>query len=79
MDASHQAPESGGDRLAERKRASRSVERCVAKVPEFSFGNFVMRDFTIMPKISNDALLGMNVLRPLRMEQQNGVMRIVVR
>lgn len=61
--------------------ANGSVEGCVAKVPEFSFGNFVMRDFevAIMPNMTNDALLGMNVLRLFQMEQQNGVMRIAVR
>jgi clan AA aspartic protease (TIGR02281 family) len=61
--------------------ANGSVQGCVAKAPKIQIGSFILRDFqvAIMPNQSTDALLGMNVLRMFRLEQQSGVMRISIR
>lgn len=58
--------------------ANGSVQGCVAKAPNIQIGNFVLRDFevAVMPNLPTDALLGMNMLRMFRLEQQSGVMRI---
>jgi clan AA aspartic protease (TIGR02281 family) len=58
--------------------ANGSVQGCVAKAPKIQIGNFVLRDFevAVMPNLPTDALLGMNILRMYRLEQQSGVMRI---
>lgn len=58
--------------------ANGSVQGCVAKAPKIQIGGFVLRDFevAIMPNLPTDALLGMNLLRMFRLEQQSGVMRI---
>lgn len=61
--------------------ANGPVQGCVAKAPKIQIGSFVLRDFevAVMPNLPTDALLGMNVMRLFRLEQQNGVMRISVR
>jgi clan AA aspartic protease (TIGR02281 family) len=63
---------------AEFRTGNGSVEGCVATVRELSFGDFRMRnvDIAIMPKLAGPALLGMNVLRHYRIEQQENSMRI---
>lgn len=61
--------------------ANGPAEGCIAKVGKLQIGEFVLRDFevAVMPNLPTDALLGMNVMRLFRLEQQNGVMRISVR
>ncbi len=57
------------------------VEGCVATVREIAFGEFRVRnvDVPIMPKLAGPALLGMNVLRHYRIEQEEDFMRISVK
>ncbi|HEU0233770.1 MAG TPA: retroviral-like aspartic protease family protein [Gallionella sp.] len=54
------------------------VPNCVVTVPDMSFGMFHFNNLivTIMPKLSVDALLGMDVLRRMKIEQQGDVMFI---
>jgi clan AA aspartic protease (TIGR02281 family) len=61
--------------------ANGPVQGCVVKVPKIQIGSFVLRDFeiAILPSLPTDALLGMNVMRLFRLEQQNGVMRLSIR
>jgi clan AA aspartic protease (TIGR02281 family) len=61
--------------------ANGTVQGCVAKAPKIQIGSFILRDFevAIMPNLPGGALLGMNVLRLFRLEQQGGVMRISIR
>ncbi|WP_324781030.1 retropepsin-like aspartic protease family protein [Thiobacillus sedimenti] len=61
--------------------ANGPAQGCVAKVSTIQIGDFVLRDFdvAVMPNLPTDALLGMNVMRMLRLEQQNGVMRLSIR
>ncbi|QOJ23051.1 MAG: retroviral-like aspartic protease family protein [Gammaproteobacteria bacterium] len=58
--------------------ANGQVNACLATVPELTFGAFKLAhvDVMIMPNMSGDALLGMNVLRNFRIEQAGKVMRI---
>lgn len=60
--------------------ANGPAQGCVAKVPKIQIGSFVLRDFevAVMPNLPADALLGMNVMRLFRLEQQHGVMRISI-
>lgn len=77
------ANKSGIDSCASRtfNTANGPAQGCVAKVPKIQIGGFVLRDFevAVMPNLSTDALLGMNVMRMFRLEQQNGVMRLSIR
>lgn len=61
--------------------ANGPAQGCVAKVSKIQIGGFVLRDFevAVMPNLPTDALLGMNIVRMLRLEQQNGVMRLSIR
>lgn len=47
-------------------------------MPKITFGKFTLDnvEVTIMPNMSSDALLGMNVLKNFRIEQVGNVMRI---
>ena len=58
--------------------ANGNVNACMAIVPEVSFGGFRLTDIevAIMPNMSGDALLGMNVLRKFHIEQIGEAMRI---
>ncbi len=58
--------------------ANGKVNACVATVPEITFGSFRLShvEVMIMPNMSGDALLGMNVLRNFYIEQAGNVMRI---
>ena len=61
--------------------ANGSVNACMAIVPEITFGAFQLTnvEVTVMPNMSDEALLGMNVLRNFRIEQIDDVMRISLR
>lgn len=54
------------------------VARCTATVSEVTFGGFHVRNLvvTIMPNMPVDALLGMDVLGRLKIQQQNHVLTI---
>ena len=58
--------------------ANGNVNACTTIVPKISFGKFKLDnvEVTIMPNMSSDALLGMNVLKNFRIEQVDKVMRI---
>jgi len=53
------------------------VTGCVATIPELKFGNFSIYaiDVAVMPNLKNP-LLGMNVLRHIRLDQSDGVLRL---
>lgn len=54
------------------------VRNCVATVPELSFGTFHLNNLmvTILPNLNVDGLLGMDVLRRMKVEQRGDVMYI---
>jgi aspartyl protease family protein len=54
------------------------VRNCVATVPELSFGTFHLNSLmvTILPRLKVDGLLGMDVLRRMKVEQRGDVMYI---
>lgn len=54
------------------------VQTCSVTVPKLSFGSFHLNDVTviILPSLGVDALLGMNVLRRMKINQQEDVMFI---
>ncbi|MCP5245349.1 MAG: retroviral-like aspartic protease family protein [Burkholderiales bacterium] len=54
------------------------VNACIAKVAEVTFGSYQITDIDVivLPNMSGDALLGMNVLRNFRIEQVGEIMRI---
>lgn len=58
--------------------ANGNVANCVATIPELSFGTFHVRNLmvTILPELNVDALLGMDVLRRMKVEQRGDVMYI---
>lgn len=58
--------------------ANGTTSACLARVAELSFGHFRMTDVDvlILPQMSGEALLGMNVLRHFGIEQRGGAMRI---
>ena len=53
------------------------ISVCTTIIQKFKFGSFILRDVdaVIAPNLSQP-LLGMNVLRRFRMEQENGQMRL---
>ncbi|SFM30381.1 retropepsin-like aspartic protease family protein [Nitrosomonas communis] len=58
--------------------ANGNVNACSAIVTKITFGKFKLDnvEVTIMPNMSSDSLLGMNVLKNFRIEQVGNVMRI---
>ena len=54
------------------------VRNCVATVPQLSFGMFHVNNLmvTILPRLAVDGLLGMDVLRNMKVEQHGDVMYI---
>jgi clan AA aspartic protease (TIGR02281 family) len=58
--------------------ANGMVRNCVATVPELSFGTFHLSSqmVTILPNLNVDGLLGMDVLRRMKVEQRGDVMYI---
>jgi clan AA aspartic protease (TIGR02281 family) len=62
------------DRRAISSTANGSVNVCLTHVSEITFGIFTMKNIevSIQPDMSQDVLLGMNVLRHFNMTQQNG-------
>lgn len=58
--------------------ANGAVPNCVATVPQLTFGTFRVNNLmvTILPNLSVDALLGMDVLRRMKVEQRGDVMYI---
>jgi len=58
--------------------ANGTVRNCVATVQELSFGTFHLSSqmVTILPNLNVDGLLGMDVLRRMKVEQRGDVMYI---
>lgn len=58
--------------------ANGKAQGCMAKVPEMTFGGFRLSnvDVAVMPSMSSDGLLGMNVLRHFHIEQANDTLII---
>lgn len=60
------------------RTANGAIEGCVGRAPRIEIGGFTLHDIEVgvLPNQTVDALLGMNILRHFRVEQQGGVMRI---
>lgn len=58
--------------------ANGMVRNCVVTVPAMSFGTFHINNLmvTVLPNLNVDALLGMDVLRRMKVEQRGDVMYI---
>lgn len=54
------------------------VQRCMATIPEIVFGEFHIKNLAvaILPNMNVDGLLGMDVLRRMKIQQEDGVMYI---
>jgi len=54
------------------------VRKCVATAAEITFGEFHIKNLvvTILPNMNTDGLLGMDVLRRMKIQQEDGVMSI---
>jgi len=52
------------------------TQSCMVTVPKLSFGTFHLNNVTVnvLPSLKFDGLLGMNILRLMKMQQQEGVM-----
>jgi len=68
----------GCERLSTFSTANGHVQGCTTRVSRLMFGPFEMRDVgvVILPNLGSDALLGMNVLRHVRMEQAGDRLRL---
>jgi len=64
--------------MATYNTANGPVRGCTSRVPHLAFGPFGMRDVgvVILPRLGTEALLGMNVLRRVRMEQNGDRLRL---
>jgi clan AA aspartic protease (TIGR02281 family) len=53
------------------------TQGCTVVIPKLKFGHFILRnvDAVVMSNLSQP-LLGMNVLKQFRVEQENGQMRL---
>ena len=58
--------------------ANGSLQVCRVMVSEITFGPFKLADIlvTVMPSMQQDVLLGMDVLRNLKLDQRAGILRI---
>ena len=61
--------------------ANGPAQGCSTRVSELRFGPFLMRDVAvvILPNLNGEALLGMNVLRRLRLDQAGDRLRLSAR
>lgn len=68
----------GCERVATFGTANGHVQGCTTRVGQLFFGPFLMRDVAVvvLPNLSGEALLGMNVLRRVRMEQAGDRLRL---
>lgn len=68
----------GCDQQATFSTANGHVRGCTARADSLRFGPFEMRDVgvVILPRLGADALLGMNVLRRVRLEQAGDRLRL---
>lgn len=66
------------ERQATFSTANGHVRGCTTRVGRLDFGPFALRDVgvVILPNLGADALLGMNVLRHLRLEQDGDSLRL---
>ncbi len=68
----------GCDVSASFRTANGIVEGCSSRVAELEFGPFRIANASvaILPDLASEALLGMNALRKVRMEQQGDTLRL---
>ena len=68
----------GCDRLATFSTANGHVQGCTTRVDQLYFGPFVMGNVSVvvLPNLGSEALLGMNVLKRVRMEQAGDKLRL---
>ncbi|MEW6677178.1 MAG: retropepsin-like aspartic protease [Pseudomonadota bacterium] len=68
----------GCDRTATFSTANGPVEACTTRAERLSFGPFELQEVgvVVLPNMGAEALLGMNVLRRVRMEQQGDQLRM---
>lgn len=68
----------GCDVSASFRTANGIVEGCSSRVAELEFGSFRIANASvaILPDLASEALLGMNALRKVRMEQQGDTLRL---
>jgi clan AA aspartic protease (TIGR02281 family) len=68
----------GCERMATFGTANGHVQGCTTRVAQLFFGPFQIQDVAvvILPNLSGEALLGMNVLRRVRMEQAGDLLRL---
>jgi len=66
------------DRVSTFSTANGHVQGCTTRIESLFFGPFEVRDVgvVILPNLGGDALLGMNVLRRVRMEQSGDRLRL---
>ena len=66
------------ERVATFGTANGQVQGCTTRVAEFFFGPFMMRDVmvVVLPNLNGEALLGMNVLRRVHLEQAADRLRL---
>jgi len=66
------------DRVSTFSTANGHVQGCTTQIESLFFGPFEVRDVgvVILPNLGGDALLGMNVLRRVRMEQSGDRLRL---
>jgi len=62
------------------RTANGSVQGCISRTREIEFGPFIIynANVAILPNLTSDALLGMNALRQVRMEQHVDKLRLSV-
>lgn len=62
------------------RTANGAVQGCSSRVAELEFGPFRIENaaVAILPNLTSEALLGMNALRQVRMEQQADTLRLSV-
>ena len=70
----------GCDVAATFHTANGTVEGCNSRVTELEFGPFRIANaaVAILPELTSDALLGMNALRKVRMEQEADRLRLSI-
>lgn len=68
----------GCERIATFGTANGAVQGCTSRVDQLSFGPFALADVSvvILPRLSGEALLGMNVLRRVSLEQAGDRLRL---
>jgi clan AA aspartic protease (TIGR02281 family) len=68
------------DQAATFSTANGTVQGCISRVAKLEFGPFRISHATVavLPNLASDALLGMNALREVRMEQAGDKLRLSI-